>query len=79
LTFLKEVPTKTDVANTLSYNHEPDKFSIDHKEVFILCETKYHQSKLTNNFFEKKLVTGATTRNWKTVLKLSELSKTYKK
>lgn len=75
LTFLKEKPTKENEEKTLTYNYEPDKFKIDGKDVFIFCTGKYHQSKLTNNFFEKKLNTGATTRNWKTVLKLSELSK----
>jgi len=75
LTFLKEKPTKENVTQTESYNYEPDKFVIKGKDVFVFCEGKYHQSKLTNNFFEKKLKVAATTRNWKTVLKLVELSK----
>ena len=74
LTFLKEKPTDENVEKTLIYNYEPDKFKIVDKDVFIFCSGKYHQSKLTNNFFEKKLNVGATTRNWKTVLKLQELS-----
>jgi len=36
-------------------------------------EGKYHTSKLTNNFFEKKLKTKATTRDWKTIEKLVEI------
>ena len=75
LTFLKENPTKENAEKTLTFDHEPDKFKINDKDVFIYCEGKYHQSKLTNNFFEKKLNVGATTRNWKTILKLHELSK----
>lgn len=75
LTFLKDKPTKDNEEKILMYNFEPDKFKINDKDVFIFCAGKYHQSKLTNNFFEKKLKVGATTRNWKTVLKLSELSK----
>ena len=75
LTFLKEKPTKENEEKALTFNYEPDKFKIQDKYVYILCEGKYHQSKLTNNFFEKKLDTGATTRNWKTVLKLSDLGK----
>ena len=42
----------------------------------MFCTGTYHKSKLTNNFFEKQLKVGATTRNWKTVLKLSELGRT---
>ena len=75
LTFLKEKPSKENEETTLTYNYEPDKFKIDGRDVFIFCTGNYHQSKLTNDFFEKKLNTGATTRNWKTVLKLNELSK----
>lgn len=75
LTFLKEKPTDENVEKIKTYNYDPDKFEIDEKDVFIYCAGKYHQSKLTNNFFEKKLEVGATTRNWKTVLKLQELSR----
>ncbi|WZL87658.1 DUF1697 domain-containing protein [Salinimicrobium sp. 3283s] len=75
LTFLKEKPSKENLEKTQTFNYDPDKFKIAEKEVFIFCEGKYHQTKLNNNFFEKKLKVGATTRNWKTILKLHELSK----
>lgn len=75
LTFLKEKPTEENKEKISTYNYEPDKFKIDNKDVFIFCSGKYHQTKLSNIFFEKKLKVGATTRNWKTILKLSELSK----
>lgn len=74
LTFLKTLPSAENLAKTEAYDYPPDKFVIQDKSVFIYCEGKYHQSKLTNNFFEKKLKVAATTRNWKTVLKLLELS-----
>ncbi len=73
LTFLKDKPKKENVETILSCDYEPDKCKIDGQNVFIYCAGKYHQSKLSNNFFEKKLKVGATTRNWKTVLKLREL------
>lgn len=75
LTFLKKTPTAENLAKTETYNYEPDRFLIQDKNVFLFCAGKYHKSKLTNNFFEKKLKVAATTRNWKTVLKLLELSK----
>ena len=75
LTFLKEKPSKENVEKIKTYNYEPDKFEIEEKHVFIYCAGKYHQTKLTNNFFENKLKVGATTRNWKTVLKLQQLSR----
>ena len=75
LTFLKEKPTEENQSKTEEYNYEPDKFIIKDKDVFLSCHGKYHKSKLTNTFFEKKLKVSTTTRNWKTVLKLLELSK----
>lgn len=75
LTFLKDTPTSENCAITESYNFKPDRFKIMGNHVFVYCEGKYHQTKLNNNFFENKLKTAATTRNWKTVLKLLELSK----
>lgn len=75
LTFLKKKPSKENIEKALTFNYKLDKFKIDNKNVFIFCAGKYHESKLTNNFFEKQLKVVATTRNWKTVMKLSELSK----
>ena len=75
LTFLSEKPTPENLAKTETYDYPPDQFVIKDQEVFIKCAGKYHQTKLSNNFFEKKLKVQATTRNWKTVLKLFELSK----
>ncbi len=74
LTFLKQPASAEDTKHIQTYSFEPDKFEINHQAVYVYCEGKYHQSKLTNNFFETKLKVGATTRNWKTVLKLLELS-----
>lgn len=74
LTFLNEKPTDENQEKAELYSYEPDKFVLKGKDVFIYCDGKFSKSKLTNDFFEKKLKVGATTRNWKTVLKLLELS-----
>ncbi|PCI32969.1 MAG: hypothetical protein COB60_08560 [Flavobacteriaceae bacterium] len=50
-----------------------DKFHITKKTIYTLYENKYSASKLNNNFYEKKLQCKATTRNWKTSLKLLEM------
>ncbi len=74
LTFLKELPSKEklDKLKTLTFN--PDRFEIIGKDAFIFCSAGYSDSKLTNQFLENKLDTIATTRNWKTVMKLHELT-----
>ncbi|NQX82978.1 MAG: DUF1697 domain-containing protein [Flavobacteriaceae bacterium] len=74
LTFLKEKPSEESVLNIETYNCKPDEFVIKDSSAYIYCEEKYHKSKLVNSFFEKKLKMSTTTRNWKTVLKLLELS-----
>ncbi|MCF8379062.1 MAG: DUF1697 domain-containing protein [Bacteroidales bacterium] len=75
LTLLSDEPSNENKQQIGSSNFEPDKFIIDGKDVFIYCEGMYHKSKLTNNFFENKLKVKATTRNWKTVLKLADISR----
>ena len=74
VTFLSEIPTDENLEKINTYDYSPDLFQIIENNAFIFIEGKYHKSKLTNNFFEKKLKVSATTRNWKTVKKLLELS-----
>lgn len=71
LTFLKATPTSESISQLQAINTFPDRFEVHGKHVYVYVEGKYHQSKLTNNLFEKKLGVEATTRNWKTVLKLT--------
>ena len=52
-----------------------DKFLIISREVYLYCPNGYGRTKLNNAIFEKKLKTVATTRNWKTINKLLEISK----
>jgi len=73
LTCLKEIPSQELVAKTKMFQYLPDRYEIIGKDVFIFCAAGYGTSKLVNSFFESKLKTPATTRNWKTVMKLHEM------
>ena len=73
LTFLKDLPTQEKLEKIKTIIFPPDKFEIIGKDVFVFCSAGYSDSKLTNSFFESKLKIPATTRNWKTVMKLNEL------
>jgi uncharacterized protein (DUF1697 family) len=42
--------------------------------VYVLCPGGYGNTKLNNTFFEKRLGVSATTRNWRTVTKLVEMT-----
>ncbi|MFA5326977.1 MAG: DUF1697 domain-containing protein [Prolixibacteraceae bacterium] len=74
LTCLKEDPSSELLEKIKSYQYLPDRYEIIGRDVFIFCAAGYGTSKLTNPFFESKLKVPATTRNWKTVMKLYEMS-----
>jgi len=73
VTLLQELPNHESLKVIETINHSPDLFSINDTNIYICCNGKYHQSKLSNTFFEKKLCVKATTRNWKTLMKLYEM------
>ncbi len=73
LTCLKEVPSLELLEKIKVFQYLPDRYEIIGKNVFVFCAAGYGTSKLVNSFFESKLKTPATTRNWKTVMKLHEM------
>ena len=73
LTILKQIPSHELVIEIKGMNFQPDRFEIMGSDVFVYCENGYGRTKITNDFFEKKLKIPASTRNWKTVMKLHEL------
>jgi uncharacterized protein (DUF1697 family) len=74
VTFLADTPGRARVRDLDARSGEPDEFRVIGKEVYLHCPNGYGRSKLTNAYFEKHLRVTATTRNWKTVTKLAELS-----
>jgi uncharacterized protein (DUF1697 family) len=74
VTFLSNIPDKENVESIEKMDFSPDKFMISGKEVYLYVPNGYGETKISNTFFEKKLKVKATTRNWNTVNKLSELS-----
>jgi uncharacterized protein (DUF1697 family) len=74
VTFLSEIPGKAEIKGIAEVDYSPDQFVILGKEVFLHIPVSYGETKLSNNFFEKKLKVKATTRNWKTVNKLLEMA-----
>ncbi|MCP1305721.1 hypothetical protein [Paenibacillus tyrfis] len=69
------LPTAEAIAHFESYNNDVDDFRVLNREVYILSWKGYGKSLFSNNFVEKKLKVAATTRNWETVNKLSDLSR----
>jgi len=74
VSFLSDKPENEKFENLLKYVVKPEELMIRGSEVYLRCPNGYGKSKLNNNFIENKLCVGATTRNWKTILKLIEMS-----
>ena len=75
VTFLADYPNDESESILEGINYPPDKFLLGKKEIYLYLPNGFGRTKLTNTFFEKKLKIKATSRNWKTVNKLFEVSK----
>ena len=73
VTMLEGNPEQSRIDNLNPEDFLPEKFVISGREVYIFCPDGYGRAKLNNNFFEKKLASVATTRNWKTMMAISEM------
>jgi len=72
VTFLDGAPDRKRVAALDPAPFAPDEFRVIGSEVYVRCPDGYGRTKINNTFFEKKLATRATTRNWRTVETLLE-------
>jgi len=74
ITFLEEGPLPENIEKLKEIDQKPDLFKINKKDIYLYTPNGYGNTKLNNNFFEKKLKTNATTRNWKTVNELLKIA-----
>lgn len=74
VTFLAEAPDAERVEQLPTPAGETAVFHLAGKEVYLHCPDGYGRTKLTNSFFESRLGVVATTRNWRTVTALTELT-----
>ena len=74
LTLLGKKPAADAVKRACQVDIGDDQFQIVGKCVYVHCPSGYAKTKIHNNFFEQKLGVLATSRNWKTVCKLVDLS-----
>lgn len=73
ITMLAEMPERLHLEKLFEYNFPHDLYQVHGKEVYLNCLNGYGNTKLSNDFFEKKLKQNATSRNWKTMLKMQEM------
>jgi len=73
--FLATSPTPSAVASLDPARSPPDEFAVRGREIFMRCPNGFAKTKLNNTYFDSKLATISTGRNWRTVLTLLEMTK----
>jgi uncharacterized protein (DUF1697 family) len=73
--FLAAAPDPALVAALDPDRSPPDRFAILGQEIFLCCPNGAADTKLTNAWFDSRLKTVTTARNWRTVLKLAEMTR----
>jgi uncharacterized protein (DUF1697 family) len=74
VTFLSKLPVDAGLGKLDALNATPNQFRIKGREIYLYCPNGYGRTKLSNLTFEKLLAVHATTRNWRTVKTLVEMS-----
>jgi uncharacterized protein (DUF1697 family) len=75
VTFLSETPHEMPINEIDKVKDKSERFSIYSTEIYLLCPNGYAKTRLSTDFFERKLKVSATTRNWKTVNRLLDIAK----
>ncbi len=75
VTFLDGIPDpgRVDGIADLAVRYDPDTFRVVGSDIFLSIPGGYGETKLTNALFEKRLGVPATTRNWKSVVALTQM------
>ncbi len=71
--FLADLPDARSIAILDPNRSPPDQFEVRGQEVYLQLPNGAAKTRLTNAYFDSKLATVSTGRNWRTVNKLLEL------
>ena len=72
--FLSDRPKANAVAGLDPERSPPDAFSVRGREIYLHLPNGSGRSKLTIDYFERRLGVAATARNWNTLIKLNVLT-----
>jgi uncharacterized protein (DUF1697 family) len=72
--FLADQPKAAAVSALDARRSPPDEFAVIGREIYLCCPNGVARTRLTNAYFDAQLATISTVRNWRTVLKLVELT-----
>jgi uncharacterized protein (DUF1697 family) len=74
VTLLSKAPPGAGAENLKALAAKSERFRVSNQEVYLYCPDGYGKTKLSNSTIERKLSVVATTRNWKTLNALLEMS-----
>jgi uncharacterized protein (DUF1697 family) len=74
VSFLADKPSDQAVKSLDPARSSPDTFHVSGQEIYMHLPNGAGNSKLTNAWFDSRLATVSTARNWATVLRLTELT-----
>jgi uncharacterized protein (DUF1697 family) len=75
VSFLADRPRADFIARLDAARSAPDEFAVVGRDIYMKLVTGAAKTKLTNAYFDSKLKTVSTMRNWRTVLKLAEMTR----
>lgn len=73
--FLADAPASSAIRQLDPDRSAPDTFQVSGREIYLRLPNGMGRSKLTNQYFDSKLATTSTARNWRTVNQLFEMMK----
>ena len=71
--FLADLPNAQAVRELDPNRSVPDEYRVSGREIYLHLPNGMGRTKLTNGYFDSRLSTVCTARNWATVVKLNEL------
>jgi uncharacterized protein (DUF1697 family) len=71
--FLADIPGAGQIARLDPARSPGDRFAVERRDVYLHLSNGVARTKLTNAWFDSKLETVSTSRNWRTVKKLLEM------
>lgn len=73
--FLRDAPTAAQLATLDPARSPGDAYTVRGRDVLLHCPNGLARTKLTNDYFDRRLATVSTVRNWKTVLTLLAMTR----
>lgn len=71
---LRDVPGPDAIARLDPERSPPDRFVVRGREIYAYCPNTFARTKLTLDWFERRLGTVGTARNWRTIGVLAEMA-----